>query len=82
MIPKTSTCEVYTSGHFKKVAADIVCDNAVHRCKFTAYLMVKLRFKLGLVTAMPLAHSPDARIWVRFTCGQASEDKTLSRLVY
>ena len=47
--PGTSTCEVPRDVNvFKKVVADFVCDNGVVEVHL---LMVKLRFRLGRVTA-------------------------------
>ena len=42
-----------TVWRFKKVSADFVCDNGIVEVR--SCLMVKLRFRLGRVTAKPLA---------------------------
>ena len=56
-VPETSTCRVPRDVS-RKLAVDFVCDNdVVARGKLTACLMVKLLYRLGLVTAKPLAHS-------------------------
>ena len=51
---ETSTCEVLCDVA-RKLAADFVCDNGV--IEVSLLHDGEIRFRLGLVTAKPLAHS-------------------------